>query len=112
MASGKRDRLISIEQATKTQDSTSGAVSLTWRSLASNVWASVRQPTGSEVFRAQQFVAKVESIFNIRYRDDVTPSGKYRILYAGRYYDITARLEPLGSPRRSELDLYAHARAE
>lgn len=109
---GARDRLITIQVATKSQDGQSGETSLSWRALATNVAAEVRQPKGGEVFVAQQFVAKVEAIFNIRYRTDVTPSGKYRIVYEGRNYDITAVLTPPGSRRRAELDLYANARSE
>jgi len=113
MLTGERDRLISIERAERSKDSTSGEVTLADPvPIDALVWANVRQPSGSEVFRAQQLVAKVDAIFNIRWRDDVSAIETLSIVYQGRRYDITAVLEPLNSPRRSELDLYAFARAE
>lgn len=110
-ASGKRDRQIRIETADTTQDVQSGEPSLSWRLLV-QVWANVRQPTGSEVFRSEQRVAKVDTIFNVRFRQDVSPTEMFRIVYEGRAYDITAVLPPLNAPRRTELDIYAFARAE
>ena len=109
---GERDRLIRIEQGTKAQDPNSGEETISPGTDFFEVWAQVRQPNGSEAFRAQQMVAKVDSIFNIRWRADVTSAETFSILYAGRRYDITAVVEPVNTPRRSELDLYAFARAE
>jgi SPP1 family predicted phage head-tail adaptor len=111
MDSGKRDKLISIEQAVSTQDPVSGTESLDWHEMA-RPWANVRTPNGSEVFRAEQQVAKVNAIFNVRFREDVTPTETFRIVYEGRTYDITAVVQPLGAARRTEIELYGFARAE
>lgn len=108
---GELDRRIRIEVADTTQDVQSGELSLSWRLLA-EIWANVRQPSGSEVFRSEQRVAKVDTIFNVRYREDVSATETFRILYEGRAYDITAVLAPLGATRRTKLDIYAFARAE
>lgn len=112
MEARHRDRLIRLETADFTQDTAgSGDVSQTWRTL-DTIWANVRQPSGSEVFRSEQRVAKVDAIFNIRFREDVSPTQSFRIVHEGRWYDLTAVLAPLGAPRRTELDIYAFARAE
>lgn len=114
LGAGARESLIRLEVGTKVVDATSGeTTSITW-ALRRHAWANLRQPNGNESFRAQQLVAKVNAIFNLRYPDarDISPTETWSIVYAGRRYDITAVVAPTGVRLRTELDLYAFARAE
>ena len=109
---GSRDRLIRIERASVSQSPTSGDVTIDQWDLVERVWAGVRAPSGRELMQAQGIVAKVDTVLNIRWRNDFSASEAFLIVHEARRYDITAVLEPPGSPRRSELDVFAVARAE
>jgi len=102
---GKRDKRITLQQATETQDN-AGQPIPGWADLF-EVAAEVVYVAGGEVFRGQQLVAKAEVVFEIlcpkTYLDDVTPGQRIRISYGGRTYDI-ARVDAIGnhgSERRS-----------
>lgn len=113
MHAGKRDRLIKLQRAAFETQSASGEVTSEPETIE-EVWAAVRPLSGREAmqFQAQQFQASLSVVFNIRYREDISPADKYQILYEGRPYDITAVIPPETAPRRSELDIFAFARAE
>ncbi len=85
MRAGDLDRLITIEQPTETIDAY-GAPIQSWTTLAANVPAQVSYDNGSEYFAAGQMNARIDAVFKIRYRSDLTT--KMRISYGGETYDI------------------------
>jgi len=111
MLAGKLDRRIRLESATTTRG-LDGHPVRTW-SLLREVWAELRPIRGQEGFPAQQFAAKAEVTFRIRYTYGLdplpNPSEDMRIVYEGRSYDIVSVTE-IG--RREGLDITATARAE
>ena len=113
MNAGALDRRLRIEVATETQ-SPSGEVTLTWPgTLLADVWASKRDLSGTELFRAQQLAAKVDTEFQIRYPQDLdpfpNPDETFRLVCEGISYDVTYVSE-IG--RREGLKLLAFKRAE
>jgi SPP1 family predicted phage head-tail adaptor len=110
MRAGEFDRRITFERAAGTQASPSGEQVLTWAAEAT-VWAQVAPLSGTELFRAQQFGAKVDTRFRVRWivSTSITPDETLRILYGGRYYDIRSVIE-IG--RREGLEIMAEAAAE
>ncbi len=100
MRAGDLDRLITIEQPTESVDAY-GAPTQTWATLA-QVWAQVKPVRGSEYFAAQQMNARVDAVFRVRYRTDLTT--KMRISYNSETYDIQGIIE-IG--RREGLELMA-----
>lgn len=103
MRAGDLDRRITIEQATAGTDDY-GAPTQTWATLA-QVWAQVKPVRGQEYFAAQQVNARVDTVFKIRHRTDITTA--MRISYGSEYYDIQSVLE-IG--RREGLELMAIVR--
>lgn len=89
MRAGELDRRITIASFTESQNAYGEPVK-TWNTLAT-VWANVKPASGREFFNSNQRVAEVDTIFKIRYRDDVTP--QMRVLYNGSIYDIKSILE-------------------
>jgi len=116
MLAGKLDRRIRLEAATTTRGLDGHPVRM-WPpdggSLLREVWAGVLPVRGQEGFAAQQFAAKAEVTFRIRYPYGLamfpTPSEDLRIVYEGRNYDIVSVTE---TGRREGLDITATARAE
>lgn len=112
MDAGKLDRRIRIERATETRSATDGSVSLEWVLLA-ETWARVEPLSGREFFEAQQWAAKADTRFTVRWSSAlgelVTPDETCRIVYEERAYNIRSVAE-LG--RRIGLVIIAEARAE
>lgn len=108
MQAGKMDRRITFERAIESQ-AASGEQVLTWVA-DSTVWAEVEPLAGTELFRAQQLGAKVDTRFRVRWMGApaITPDEKVRILYGLRYYDIRSVVE-IG--RREGLEILAEASA-
>ncbi len=52
-----------------------------------NIWAYVRHTSGREFYQAAQVQHQVEMIFEVNWRDDVTPDNWIR--YKGHDYNIT-----------------------
>ena len=71
-----------------------------------NIWAYVRHTSGREYYAAKQVQAEEEMLFEINWRDDITP--KNWIVYKGKEYDIT-RIDDFEGYKDS-LRIYAHAR--
>ncbi len=71
-----------------------------------NIWAYVRHTSGREYYAAKQVQAEEEMLFEINWRDDVTP--KNWIVYKGKEYDIT-RIDGFEGYKDS-LRIYARAR--
>lgn len=112
MRAGDLDRRIRIERATETQDPQSGEMVKAW-GLVREVWGEVRQLSGSEFYSAQQFAAKVDTLFRIRYPHGVrflpNPDESIRIVHDGTAYNIQHVAE-IG--RGEGLEIMAQARAE
>ena len=70
-----------------------------------NIWAYVRHTSGREYYAAKQVQAEEEMIFEINWRDDITP--KNWIVYKGKEYDIT-RIDDFEGYKDS-LRINAHA---
>ena len=71
-----------------------------------NIWAYVRHASGSEYYGAAGVQQKVEMIFEINLRDDLTP--KNWIVYKGKEYNITRIDDYEGY--KDTLRIYAYAR--
>lgn len=71
-----------------------------------NIWAYVRHTSGREYYAAKQVQAEEEMLFEINWRDDITP--KNWIVYKGKDFDIT-RIDTFEEYKDS-LRIYAHAR--
>jgi SPP1 family predicted phage head-tail adaptor len=109
LSAGTLDRRVTFQKAAETQ-SQSGAVVLTWGSVAT-VWASFTPESGTESFREGQEQAWGIVRFRTRYwLDDFEgPTPKYRISHDGRLYDI---LEVREIGRREGWEFVARARQE
>lgn len=83
-----KDKKVSILKQSKVSDGQGGYVTA-WAPIdgGANIWAYVRYASGSEFIQASALSAKVEMIFEINYRTDVTSSN--RIRYQGKDYNIT-----------------------
>jgi len=89
---GRLDRRITL-QLKSTTDNEYGEPIVTWTDVA-EVWAEVRPLRGIERVQAAQLVAAVDTIFVIRYRDDLALApGTHRIRYQNRTYNVEAVLE-------------------
>ena len=84
LESGELDRRIVLQKPTVSQDVAGGMVE-TFADQAT-VWAEARPPTGSEVFKAAQFNARIDRIFIIRWRSGIDPT--WRVSFESAFYDI------------------------
>ncbi len=89
MRAGALDRRIVIESMSTTR-SASGQVTETWAAFKT-VSAHKRDVRGDERFRAAQIEDRVETVWRIRWRDDLDPT--MRINYGGVYYEIKGIVE-------------------
>ena len=71
-----------------------------------NIWAYVRQLSGREIHSARMVQAEEEVLFEINWRDDITP--KNWIVYKGKEYNITRIDDYEGY--KDTLRIYAYAR--
>jgi SPP1 family predicted phage head-tail adaptor len=71
-----------------------------------NIWAYVRHTSGREYYAAKQVQAEEEMLFEINWRDDITP--KNWIVYKGKEYNIT-RIDDFEG-YKDTLRIYAYAR--
>lgn len=89
MDPGKLNRIITIEQKTASTDAYGGQ-SFSWSTFAT-VWAAVQPLKGRELIAAQAAQSEITSRFVIRYLSGV--SADMRIVYGGRYFNITAVID-------------------
>lgn len=106
MKSGKLDRRVVLMRPTTTSNGFGEPVEEFVD--AARVWASIARPNpGGEVFQADQNSNEQPTTFEIRFRDDLQISAKWRLQYRGRTYDIV-NVEEIG--RRDGLRLTTTAR--
>ena len=104
---GSFDRRVSIQEASEVVDD-SGGVSKVWLTNET-VWSEVTPLRGDELFQAQQFAAKSDTRFRMRWRDDFTATDTFRLVHEGRNYNIK-HIAEIG--RREGLEILAEGRAE
>ena len=114
LQSGKRDRLVTIQQLTEGVDPESGEPTETWTTLVSQMWASQRKTSGAEAFKSDQESARFDCEWEINWREDMNPDTLdipkvRRILFGTRVHDIVEAVE-VG--RRAGLCLYTLASAQ
>lgn len=108
MRAGRLDRRITIQRKSTTQ-SDSGEEVVTWVDVKT-VSAEKINTRGSERFASQQLLGHTLQIFRIRWSPDVSElSSEHRILFDGRYYDITDVRE---TRRREEIEFDCYAPSE
>ena len=116
MRAGKLSRKISLERRTDTRDA-AGQPIATWVRIGPTRWADRTQPRGDEQFGAEQFLAREQVIWIIRWTTDLADlNPKDRIVYpasttpiASEIYEILAVSE---TQRRRELRILTARRAE
>lgn len=101
MQSGALDSLVTIQQATETQDA-AGEPIAAWSTVV-QVWAKIEAIQGREFFDAQVVQADLTHRVTIRYRSGIVP--KMRIVYGSRTFEITAVHDDTG--RRAWLTIMA-----
>lgn len=89
MKAGRRDRRITIERKTATQN-TYGEEIVTWATLTT-VWADMRPVTGRESYTENQFQSFADTKFRVLYSNVTrTLTTEDRVTYRGRTYDIVS----------------------
>ena len=114
LQSGKRDRLVTIQQLTAGVDPESGEPTETWTTLVSQMWASKTNRSGDETFKSDQESARFDCEWEINWREDMNPDTLdlpkvRRLLFGTRVHDIVEAVE-VG--RRAGLCLYTLASAQ
>ncbi len=97
LSTGSLDRRISIERNTPTQSRT-GALEPAWERIGRVRWARRAQLAGQERYTAQQFLAREQVTFTVRWAEDLEGlSPKDRIVYPvvddpadNQIYDVLA----------------------
>jgi len=89
MKAGRLNRRIIIQEPTEARGAT-GQSTPNWSTFRT-VWADVKTLTGSENLDADQFVAKADTKFRVRYLSGLTR--KMRISYNGDLYNILSIAE-------------------
>lgn len=102
LSAGDLDRRITIQQPLTGIDAT-GTPNRGYSDLAT-VWAKQIDVKQDELIDADRTISKLDKIFTIRYRNDVTP--EMRLLFEGVAYDIHAITE---EGRRIGLNILARA---
>jgi SPP1 family predicted phage head-tail adaptor len=111
VASGKRDKLVTIQHLTESAGA-SGFPVETWTDLC-NLWARREDRTGLERFGTGQLSAVGDVTWEIPYRSDIDPESlpvtkTRRVVHMGRIYDITSAV-PVGRRRTIALTTIAKA---
>lgn len=105
MKAGLRDRRITIERKTATQN-TYGEEIVTWAELTT-VWAQVLPVTGRESYTEDQFQSFADTKFNVLYSNTTrTLTTEDRVQYRGRTFDIVS-VNEIGRLRAVEILAYA-----
>lgn len=85
---------VALQRATRTKDTTSGQVSLSWLTIAT-VRAAINPLSGREFFAAQQAKSNVSHRVTIRNSTDVNDlTPKDRVLFGSRALNIVSVIRP------------------
>lgn len=84
MQAGRLRYLVTIEEATITQDTT-GAPVETWTTFA-EVWANIKPLKGRQLFAAKEFHSEITTQIYIRYLEGVLP--QMRVVWGDHTYLI------------------------
>ena len=104
--SGQYDRKIIIEQLTVSQDADYASEVRTYSTFLST-WAKVIKEAGREIFAARQLNAEIDTIFQIRWTENMKST--MRISYNNEYYYIYFFRE-VG--RKEAINIYTKARRQ
>lgn len=98
---GKFDQKLIIQENAVTTQNTDGEIVPAWTPISgvSEIWASIEQGTGRELFAAQQIRPEVNSIVKSRYRSDLTPRHRFKVKGTSRVIEILGMGDPDGSRR-------------
>lgn len=99
ISASKMDKRIVIQAIGSAQDEF-GAVVRTWIDVA-QVWAHVYDTNSANSFVSDKQVSPVTTKMRIRWRDDITPA--MRVVFRGRFYEITGVLDLSGKREFLEL---------
>lgn len=107
---GELDREITLQTATKTQDSESGEEVIDWDTAdEETIWAQWLPAGSREAWQAgQRLQAYVDGVLRIYYRDEPDPALN-RVVFEGKSYDIKGAVE---IERREGWELAVVARNE
>lgn len=105
MRIGQQRHRVSIQRLTagSPQQDAGGSPDENWTTLFT-VWAEIAPLRGRELLAAQQVSTEVTGTVKMRYRADYTITGRDRVLFGSRVYDILAPVNIL--ERNNELVLY------
>jgi SPP1 family predicted phage head-tail adaptor len=111
---GRLDRRVVIEKPIGSTQTASGQTVLSFDHV-DTVWAAIENVSGRERFVDDQVAAEVDTLFVMRWREDITP--EYRIRADGRNYDVKRAVElrfwqGVALGRRQMLAVLATTRAE
>ena len=89
MAVHIKDKKISIGNLLAVLDPDGFQTGTEWTPIpgGDNIWAYYRQSSGSEFFAAAAVQAKIDAVFEINWRDDLTTD--MLVEFRGKRYDIT-----------------------
>lgn len=85
MQAGKLRHRVALQQPVKTQNPETGSVTNGWEKVA-ELWAEVVPSSAREFVAAMAVQSQITTRITIRYRDGI--SGKNRIVYRGKIYNI------------------------
>lgn len=88
MRAGQLRQRIELQSVTEELDDYGGSVKI-WSTQAT-VWAQVMPLVGREYFLAQQIGSEINCKIRTRYRADLLPTPKWRIVHEGNEYDIVS----------------------
>jgi len=103
MRAGRLSRRVAIQSVAETLNAYGEPIKA-W-TTAYTVYAQVTPLRGDERALNQQLVSRADTKFRIRYNSDMTITTKYRLVFDGENYDITAILE-IG--RKEGWEILAH----
>jgi SPP1 family predicted phage head-tail adaptor len=87
---GRLRHRVTVEAPTEVQDPETGAITVVWSPLWSNVAAEIAPRSGREFLAAQQLQAEVNTLITLRWRAGLT--AKHRIVHGETIYNPAAIL--------------------
>lgn len=88
---GRLRHRLQIQAPTETQDQNTGAVNVTWSTIAT-VWGAIEPLSARDLIAAQATDSEVDTRIVIRYRTGITSKMRMHHAAKGVYYDIATPL--------------------